>query len=139
VEILSAIILEPQAAAFDDKQWNDIDCRTRQHPYVAAPPVYVGYGWYSEALRCAGEVGPEAAVSIIRRSVSGRGDFRQRTGVANIRGGTRDSHWKSSRGEDGGNVVAVRLNNKWNPRSAPRVRASMFSAAAFTAMCGCRD
>src|ERR1700690_1400718 len=36
-----------QAAAFDDKQWNDIGLpHSFSTPYFAAPQFYVGYGWY---------------------------------------------------------------------------------------------
>jgi len=122
-----------QAAAFDDNQWNDIGLpHSFSTPYFAAPQFYVGYGWYRKHF----DLPPkwdgkrlflefEGAFQEVEIFVNG-----QRVGEH--KGGyTGFSLDITSAVKTGGNVVAVRLNNRWNPRLAPRAGEHVFSGGIY--------
>jgi hypothetical protein len=122
-----------QAAAFDDKQWNDIGLpHSFSTPYFAAPQFYVGYGWYRKHFdvpaKWAGKrlfLEFEGAFQDVEIFVNGQRVGEHKGGYTgfslDIIGAVKT----------GGNVVAVRLNNKWNPRLAPRAGEHVFSGGIY--------
>jgi hypothetical protein len=122
-----------QAAAFDDRQWNDIGLpHSFSIPYFAAPQFYVGYGWYRKHFEVPAEwtgkrlfLEFEGAFQDAEVFVNGR-RIGEHTG-----GYTGFSMDITSAVKTGGNVVAVRLNNRWNAQLAPRAGEHVFSGGIY--------
>jgi hypothetical protein len=122
-----------QAVGFHDGQWEDIGLpHSFSIPYFAAPQFYVGYGWYRKHFDLPAKwVGKrlflefDGAFQDAEVFVNGRGLARHTGGYTgfslDITGAVKT----------GGNLVAVRLNNRWNAQLAPRAGEHVFSGGIY--------
>jgi hypothetical protein len=126
---------EPKASDphFDDSQWQDINLpHSFSIPYFRAPQFYVGYGWYRKHLQ-------------IHEPTSNRKFFLEFEGVFQdthifVNGFAVGQHQGGYTGfsiditsalRDGDNIVAVRVDNRWNPRLNPRAGEHVFSGGIY--------
>jgi hypothetical protein len=125
----------PAAAApdFDDKDWSRVGLpHSFSIPYFQAKTFYVGYGWYRRHVRL------EAAPGDPRYNLEFDGAFQDAEVFVNgqpvghhLGGYTGFSLDISQAVHAGDNVIAVRLNNLWNPRLAPRAGEHTFSGGLY--------
>jgi hypothetical protein len=122
-----------QAAAYDDDAWEDVGLpHSFSIPYFASPKFYVGYGWYRKHF------GVPPPWSGKRLFLEFDGAFQDAEIFVNGRrlgehqgGYTGFSFDITGAVQSGDNVVAVRLNNKWNPQLAPRAGEHVFSGGIY--------
>jgi beta-galactosidase len=122
-----------QAADFDDAEWQSTGLpHSFSIPYFLSPDFYVGYGWYRKHLQL-----PES-IAGKRVSLEFDGVFQEAelfvngTRVGEHKGGyTGFSMDVTAAARPGDNVVAVRVNNVWNPRLAPRAGEHVFSGGIY--------
>lgn len=111
-----------QEAAYDDGKWDDVNLpHNFSIPYFQTAQWYCGYGWYRKHF-----VVP-AAWKDRRVAIEFEGAFRVAEVFVNGHAAGRHSGGYTgfsfditSYLKEGDNVLAVRLNNEWNPRLAPR-------------------
>src|SRR6185437_4652940 len=122
-----------EATMFDDARWNDADLpHSFSMPYFAADRFYVGYGWYRKHLD-------------IPTDWTGKRVFLEFDGVFQVaevfvNGQRIGEHQGGYTGftfditgalQPRNNVVAVRVNNIWNARLAPRAGEHTFSGGIY--------
>jgi beta-galactosidase len=118
---------------FKDDQWQSIGLpHSFSIPYFLSPDFYVGYGWYRKHF-----VVP-AGYKNKKFSLEFEAAFQQAEVFVNhkkvgehIGGYTGFSVDISSVTKEGDNVVAVRVNNLWNPGLAPRAGEHVFSGGIY--------
>lgn len=122
-----------EATSYNDKDWSDINLpHNFSIPYFRSSRWYTGYGWYRKYFKV-----PETWESK-RIFLEFEGAFR----VAQIfingkKVGEHDGGYTgfsfdiSKYIKTGENILAVRLNNKWNPRLAPRNGDHNFSGGIY--------
>jgi len=121
------------AAAFDDAKWSDANLpHSFSMPYFAADRFYVGYGWYRKHFEV------PKAWSGKRVNLEFDGVFQVAEIMVN--GQRIGEHQGGYTGftfditdelKPGDNVVAVRVNNIWDPRLAPRAGEHTFSGGIY--------
>ena len=121
------------AAAFDDSKWDDENLpHSFSMPYFAADRFYVGYGWYRKHFEV------PAAWTGKRINLEFDGVFQVAEVFAN--GKRVGAHKGGYTGfkfditdavKTGDNVVAVRVNNIWDARLAPRAGEHTFSGGIY--------
>jgi hypothetical protein len=122
-----------QSPDFNDAKWETIGLpHSFSIPYFRAPSFYVGYGWYRKTL-------PLAAVPAGRRfSLEFEGAFQEAEVFVN--GSAAGHHRGGYTGfpvditsflHPGKNVIAVRVNNKWDATLAPRAGEHVFSGGLY--------
>ena len=122
-----------QDPAFDDSSWEPIGLpHSFSIPYFRSPAFYVGYGWYRKTFTL-----PNLAASR-RVSLEFEGAFQEAevfvngTAVGHHRGGYTGFPVDITAAlRPGKNVVAVRVNNKWDPTLAPRAGEHVFSGGIY--------
>jgi beta-galactosidase/beta-glucuronidase len=126
-------VASAQAPGFDDARWQAVGLpHSFSLPYFLSPDFYVGYGWYRRHLRLA------APIAGRRVALEFEGVFQEAEVFVN---GTRvGAHTGGYTGFQlditgaarvGDNVIAVRVNNVWNPRVAPRAGEHVFSGGIY--------
>ena len=122
-----------EAAAFDDAKWNDANLpHSFSMPYFAADRFYVGYGWYRKHFDV------PAAWSGKRINLEFDGVFQvaelfvNGKGIGAHKGGyTGFAFDITGAVKPGDNIVAVRVNNNWDARLAPRAGEHTFSGGIY--------
>jgi hypothetical protein len=130
---LGDIALTAATPDFDDKDWSRVGLpHSFSIPYFQAKTFYVGYGWYRRHLRL------DATTGDRRYNLEFDGAFQDAEVFVNgqpvghhLGGYTGFSLDISKAVHAGDNVVAVRLNNLWNPRLAPRAGEHTFSGGLY--------
>jgi hypothetical protein len=123
-----------EAVGFDDAAWDRIGLpHSFSQPYFAATSsFYVGYGWYRKTFDV------PAAWQRRRLFLDFDGAFQDAEIFVN--GRKVGAHQGGYTGFEieitdaavaGPNLVAVRLNNRWNPRLAPRAGEHQFSGGLY--------
>ena len=123
-----------EMAAFDDAKWQNIGLpHSFSIPsFAATNSFYVGYGWYRKTFDV------PAAWRGKRLFLHFDGAFQDAEVFVN--GTKAGAHQGGYTGFEieitdaaitGGNLVAVRLNNRWNPRLAPRAGEHQFSGGIY--------
>ena len=123
-----------QTPAFDDASWQSVGLpHSFSTPYFLSTDFYSGYGWYRKHL-----VLDAAMIAGKRFSLEFEGVFQEAevfvngTPVGGHQGGyTGFVIDITSAARAGDNVVAVRVNNLWNPRLAPRAGEHVFSGGIY--------
>jgi hypothetical protein len=126
-------VANADAAAFADSNWDDANLpHSFSMPYFAADRFYVGYGWYRKHFNV------PTAWSGKRVNLEFDGVFQvaeifvngQRIGEhkGGYTGFTFDITGAVKTGD---NVVAVRVNNIWDPRLTPRAGEHTFSGGIY--------
>ncbi len=121
------------AMTFNDVNWENIGLpHSFSLPYFASDKFYVGYGWYRKHFEV------PAAWSGKRINLEFDGVFQVAEVYVNGRrigehqgGYTGFTFDITDAVKPGDNVVAVRVNNLWNPRLAPRAGEHTFSGGIY--------
>ena len=121
------------AAAFDDAKWDDVNLpHSFSMPYFASAKFYKGYGWYRKHFDVpAGWLGRrinlefDGAFRVAEVFVNGRRIGEHKGGYTGFTFDITDAV------TPGGNIVAVRVNNLWNARLAPRAGEHTFSGGIY--------
>jgi len=122
-----------QAAGYDDAAWQPVGLpHSFSLPYFQAPEVYVGYGWYRKDLTL------NAVPAGRRYSLEFEGAFQRAEiyvngiQVGGHRGGYTGFPVDITQAlHPGRNVVAVRVDNIWDPTLAPRAGEHIFSGGLY--------
>ncbi len=122
-----------ESAAFNDSKWNPINLpHSFSLPYFQSRDFYVGYGWYRKHLY----IQPEWASK--RFFVEFEGAFQDAevyvngTRIGEHKGGfTGFSMDVTTALHPGENLLAVRLNNNWNPQIEPRAGDHTFMGGIY--------
>ena len=121
------------ARAFDDANWSNANLpHSFSLPYFAAEKFYVGYGWYRKHF----DLPATAAGKRINLEFDGVFQdaeiFVNGRRIGEHKGGyTGFTFDITDAVKDGDNVVAVRVNNLWNARLAPRAGEHTFSGGIY--------
>ncbi|MBW8880305.1 MAG: discoidin domain-containing protein [Asticcacaulis sp.] len=118
---------------FDDRTWQSVGLpHSFSMPYFQAPEVYVGYGWYRKDLVL------DSVPAGRRISLEFEGAF-QRAEIY-VNGAKVGGHRGGYTGfpvditaalHPGRNVIAVRVDNIWDPTLAPRAGEHIFSGGLY--------
>jgi hypothetical protein len=121
------------AAAFADSKWDAANLpHSFSMPYFAADRFYVGYGWYRKHF--------EAPVAWSGQRVSLEFDGVFQVAEVFVNGRRIGEHKGGYTGfsfditgavKPGDNVLAVRVNNNWDARLAPRAGEHTFSGGIY--------
>ncbi len=124
---------DAKAAVFNDSMWDNVNLpHSFSMPYFAADRFYVGYGWYRKHFNV-----PETwsgkrinlefdgVFQVAEVFVNGRRVGEHKGGYTGFTFNITDAV------KTGDNVVAVRVNNIWNPRLAPRAGEHVFSGGIY--------
>jgi hypothetical protein len=122
-----------EAAALDDTGWDDANLpHSFSMPYFAADRFYVGYGWYRKHF--------DAPVTWKDKRINLEFDGVFQVAELFVNGQRIGEHKGGYTGfafdvtdavKPGDNVVAVRVNNVWDPRLAPRAGEHVFSGGIY--------
>jgi beta-galactosidase len=118
---------------FDDRDWVVVGLpHTFDLPYFRAADFYVGAGWYRNTLEVPTEWKPkrlflefEGAFQVTDIFVNGREVGRHEGGYTGFCVEITDAI------ETGRNVIAVRVDNNWNARLAPRAGEHIFCGGIY--------
>jgi beta-galactosidase/beta-glucuronidase len=126
-------VTNASAARFDDSKWDDANLpHSFSMPYFAADRFYVGYGWYRKYFDA-----PKASVGrriqlefdgvfqVAELFVNGKRIGEHKGGYTGFTFDITDAV------KTGANVVAVRVNNNWDARLAPRAGEHTFSGGIY--------
>ena len=126
-------VAQADAASFDDSGWRAENLpHSFSMPYFAADRFYAGYGWYRKHF--------EAPAEWLGKRVSLEFDgvfqvaevFVNGLRIGEHKGGyTGFSFDITAAVKTGDNVVAVRVNNNWDARIAPRGGEHVFSGGIY--------
>ena len=119
--------------AFDDRSWQPVGLpHSFSTPYFQAPEVYVGYGWYRKDLVL------KTVPSGRRFSLEFEGAFQTADVFVNgVRVGRHRGGYTgfpvdiTAALHPGRNVIAVRVDNIWDPTLAPRAGEHIFSGGIY--------
>jgi len=122
-----------EARAYDDAAWEPVNLpHSFSLPYFRSAQFYVGYGWYRKHFEAAREwrdksvfLEFEAAFQDAEIFVNGRRVGRHQGGYTGF------SIDISGAVTVGDNLLAVRLNNNWNPQLAPRAGEHEFCGGIY--------
>lgn len=122
-----------EASAFDDSNWENIGIpHSFSMPYYQSAQFYKGYGWYRKHI--------DIPAEWIGKRVSLDFEGAYRTAEIFVNGIAVGNHNFGYTGfeiditkaiKPGRNVVAVRLNNLWDSRVAPRAGEHVFSGGIY--------
>jgi catechol 2,3-dioxygenase-like lactoylglutathione lyase family enzyme len=122
-----------EVSGYDDSKWETVGLpHSFSIPYFQGKDFYTGYGWYRKNFDV------PAAWSGRRIFLEFDGAFQDAEIFVNGKrigehkgGYTGFSMDITDAAQSGGNVLAVRLNNNWNPRLAPRAGDSFFPGGLY--------
>jgi hypothetical protein len=122
-----------EASGYDDRKWDDIGLpHSFSEPYFLSAQFYTGYGWYRKHFTAPDDwsgkrinLDFDAAFQDAELFVNGRRMGEHKGGYTGFTFDITDAV------KPGDNVVAVRLNNKWNPQLAPRAGEHVFSGGIY--------
>jgi hypothetical protein len=122
-----------EAAGYNDAKWDDIGLpHSFSIPYFASPRFYVGYGWYRKHFDVPAKWQGKRLFLEFEGAFQDAEIFVNGKRLGEHKGGyTGFSLDVTSATKTGANVVAVRLNNNWNPRLAPRAGEHVFSGGIY--------
>lgn len=125
-----------EAVDFDDSGWERVGLpHTFDLPYFRTPEFYVGYGWYRRTFEIQGEPGrprPERFFLKFDGVFQVAEVFVNGKHVGEHRGGyTGFSLDITAAARPGENILAVRVNNLWNPQLAPRAGEHIFCGGIY--------
>ena len=121
------------ASALDDTRWEGINLpHSFSMPYFASARFYEGYGWYRKHFTVPADWAGrrvnlefDGVFRVAEVFVNGRRLGEHRSGYTGFTFDITDAL------AAGDNVIAVRVNNLWNPRLAPRAGEHTFSGGIY--------
>jgi len=124
------------APGFDDSGWERVGLpHSFSIPYFQSPSFYVGFGWYRKTFTLPGQLAGrrlslefEGAFQVAEIFVNGLPVGKHRGGYT---GFALDI---TAAVHSGRNIVAVRVNNNWDPTIAPRAGEHVFSGGLYRAV-----
>ena len=122
-----------QAATFDDTRWARVGLpHSFSMPYFRAENFYVGYGWYRRPFDAPSRWRGQRVQLEFDGVFQVAEVFVNGSRVGEHKGGyTGFSFDISNAMKPGRNMLAVRVNNIWNPRIAPRAGEHVFSGGIY--------
>jgi len=123
-----------EAVAFDDANWENIGLpHSFSMPYFAAGNAfYVGYGWYRKSFDLPAPWVGKRLLLDFEGAFQDAEIFLNGRKVGEHKGGYTGFEIDiTGAAKAGGNVLAVRLNNLWNARLAPRAGEHTFSGGLY--------
>ncbi len=126
-------VTNASAAKFDDAKWDNANLpHSFSMPYFAADRFYVGFGWYRKHFNIPQtwtgkriNLEFDGVFQVAEIFVNGKRIGEHQGGYTGFTFDITDAVKK------GDNVVAVRVNNIWNPRLAPRAGEHVFSGGIY--------
>lgn len=126
-------VVGAQAPGFNDSDWETVGLpHSFGIPYFQSPDFPVGYGWYRKHLTVPPQwrgrrifLEFEGAFQDAEIFVNGKAVGRHRGGYTGFSIDISDA------ATPGDNVVAVRVNNKWDARLAPRAGEHVFQGGLY--------
>ena len=118
---------------FNDGAWEAVGLpHSFSMPYFLSKDFYVGYGWYRRHLDVpAGYAGKRVSIEF-EGAFQDAEVFVNGKPVGEHQGGYTGFTFDITGGlKPGDNVLAVRVNNLWNPRLAPRAGEHVFSGGIY--------
>jgi beta-galactosidase len=101
-------------------------------PYFASPKFYTGYGWYRKHFDVPANWSGKRLFLEFDGAFQDAEIFVNGRRIGEHKGGyTGFSLDITGAVQSGDNVVAVRLNNNWNPQLAPRAGEHVFSGGIY--------
>ena len=124
---------DAQAPDYDDAQWQDIGLpHSFSIPYFASPKFYVGYGWYRKHFAVPPPWSGKRLFLEFDGAFQDAEIFVNGRRIGEHKGGYTGFPFDITGAvQSGDNIVAVRLNNKWNPQLAPRAGEHVFSGGIY--------
>jgi beta-galactosidase len=118
---------------FDDSKWSSVGLpHSFSLPYFQAPAFYVGYGWYRKTLQIDHPLKGRQVFLEFEGAFQDAEVFVNGVKLARHRGGyTGFPVNMTSALHVGANIIAVRVNNKWDPTLAPRAGEHVFSGGIY--------
>jgi beta-galactosidase len=122
-----------EAANFDDAQWGGVGLpHSFSIPYFGSTRFYVGYGWYRKYFQVPASWQGQKLFLDFEGVFQDAEVFVNGQRVGQHRGGYTGFEIDiSSAVRTGDNLVAVRVNNLWNARLAPRAGEHVFSGGIY--------
>ena len=122
-----------QMPSFDDSAWSSVGLpHSFSLPYFLWTKFYVGYGWYRKHFSVPASWSGKRVFIEFQAAFQDAQIYVNGTQVGEHMGGYNGfSIDISSQLVTGDNVVAVRLNNNWNARIAPRAGDHTFSGGLY--------
>ena len=122
-----------EAPGFADEAWDDVGLpHSFSEPYFLSSEFYTGYGWYRKHLAVPPEWRPkriflefDGAFQVAEVFVNGRAVGRHQGGYTGFSFDITESV------HSGDNLLAVRVDNLWNPELAPRAGEHVFSGGVY--------
>ena len=126
-------VTNASTAKFDDAKWDNANLpHSFSMPYFAADRFYVGYGWYRKHFEVPKtwtgkrlNLEFDGVFQVAEIFVNGQRIGEHQGGYTGFSFDITDAVKK------GDNLVAVRVNNIWNPRLAPRGGEHVFSGGIY--------
>ena len=127
-------VKDGQSPTLDDEGWDRVGLpHSFSIPYFQSPDFYVGYGWYRKHFKLPADAAGrrvslefEGAFQVAEVFVNGQPVGEHRGGYT---GFSIDITAAAKVGQD--NLVAVRVNNLWDARLAPRAGEHVFSGGIY--------
>jgi beta-galactosidase len=122
-----------QANAYDDSAWNPVGLpHSFSMPYFLWTQTYYGYGWYRRHLNVPAEWSGKRVFIEFQAAFQDAQVYVNGAQVGRHLGGYNGfSYDVTANIKTGDNVIAVRLNNKWNAQLAPRSGDHTFSGGIY--------
>ena len=122
-----------EAVSFDDSHWQAVGLpHSFSMPYFLGPRFYTGYGWYRKNLVIPASLAGkrlslefDGVFQVAEVFVNGRKAGMHRGGYNGFSIDITDT------ARTGDNLVAVRVNNLWDARLAPRAGEHVFSGGIY--------
>ncbi len=122
-----------EATVFNDSDWESVGLpHSFSIPYFMSPDFYVGYGWYRKRFDIPSTYAGK------RINIEFEGAFQDaEIFVNNKKAGSHKGGYTgfsidiTKFAREGENLIAVRLNNLWNPQLAPRAGEHVFSGGLY--------
>ncbi|WP_442795958.1 glycoside hydrolase family 2 TIM barrel-domain containing protein [Pelobium manganitolerans] len=122
-----------EATTFKDQDWEHISLpHSFSMPYFMSKDFYTGYGWYRKTFKTSSDFENKHLFLDFEGAFQDAEIFLNGERVGEHKGGyTGFSIDITDAVKSGDNVLAVRLNNLWNSRLAPRAGEHVFSGGIY--------
>ncbi len=122
-----------EVIGYNDSKWDDIGLpHSFSMPYFASPKFYTGYGWYRKHFDVPANWSGRRLFLEFDGAFQDAEIFINGQRIGEHKGGyTGFSYDITGAVKTGDNLVAVRLNNLWNPQLAPRAGEHVFSGGIY--------
>jgi hypothetical protein len=122
-----------EMSAFPDVDWQNIGLpHSFSIPYFLSPEFYTGYGWYRKELLIESDIGKQCYSLEFEGVFQVAEVYLNGMLVGTHRGGYNGFSIDITKAvKKGRNLIAVRVNNIWDPQLAPRAGEHVFSGGIY--------